>query len=1029
MNNEDKKYILINKEKDFSRIFKSSWTFVKAFLNKLWKQPYIIYKLLLYSDIKDIKNNLAPFFANNFYDNILSSNFFSDNLIYIIYLLLKQEINNLENINSENFLENTKCGMFLEQLFDKIDIKFFCKSNILNIIESLESNFSSKRICFDVDSLDNYFKNNIKNKNFENIFIMYKEIPNNEIGKKDEINLEKNNSEDIKIFNSKYLIDIKIKNLEEFIIKYEKENNYNMKEYIKYQVDESKKEIEIFNNKNINADKNKKIKNKNEIYSNENFINHLFLCEHSKEIFSLYIKSFIKTIEIINLLFKNLMSNIHLIPYPIKCICKIILILIKKKFPNINKPQQIAFISRFFLNKLFLPILKKPSLKPLISEYIISDETIKNLNLISKILCKLCSGKLYTYNDNYGNYSPFNRFFMEKIPEIFNFFDCILNVDIPIFVSKIINGELDENFRPSFFDDNPDEDIFYRAIFFNIDDLFIIIQNMQKFKEKLFVNENTKKLEKIFDKITQKNYFEIIEGIKNKKIYENLDNGINSDNKSKNKGNKGNKKTKLKEIHNYYLITKILTNKKYSYIFKMKQEKEYFNIKELKKIETEEEIMSNNIIKIKNLICQILYNFNIFKKSDFINETIINSLKIFKELKKYIKSSDYIIDDTIPNEWYINTLLQYFNKIPQKYKDNDYTLLYEEILKDLNNSLKLLSFDILGLFLDKIKFTKKNIMYLQKEEKNLIDISLNEKVQAIIKYMEVPCELYFCYNNKEKIFSIKEKKEDKSIEFLDSMIIKVPDKNLKISKTIISFTKIFPNFVQSGVFLGENIKIFEFLKEMNIPKIIEQYLNIVKNKIKIFKIWKTEDEFNKINNKIYDFVTEKIYNKIYPITPSQKDIDIYTNCIKLSWTEPNNYIINKTNYTFDSFLPSIINDFQQLHKKKSPRKKIIVMKDIFNCIKNLVKLNGDDGDNIGIDQQISILNYAFVKAQPKNIETDCNYIELFIQKNGENENLLSQIKIISKFVEEIKYTDLFGVSQEEFDEKFINNKELNTDIN
>ena len=71
---------------------------------------------------------------------------------------------------------------------------------------------------------------------------------------------------------------------------------------------------------------------------------------------------------------------------------------------------------------------------------------------------------------------------MEKMPEIFNFFECILNVDIPIFVSKIINRELDENFRPSFLYDNPDEDIFYRAIFFNIDDLYIIIQNMLKFK-------------------------------------------------------------------------------------------------------------------------------------------------------------------------------------------------------------------------------------------------------------------------------------------------------------------------------------------------------------------------------------------------------------------------------------------------------------------------------------------------------------------------------------------------------------------
>ena len=64
------------------------------------------------------------------------------------------------------------------------------------------------------------------------------------------------------------------------------------------------------------------------------------------------------------------------------------------------------------------------------------------------------------------------------------------------------------------------------------------------------------------------------------------------------------------------------------------------------------------------------------------------------------------------------------------------------------------------------------------------------------------------------------------------------------------------------------------------------------------------------------------------------------------------------------------------------------MRDIFNCINNLVKLNGGDS-NIDIDQQISILIYAFIKAQPSNIESDCNYIELFIEKDGENEKLFS----------------------------------------
>ena len=75
---------------------------------------------------------MAQFFVHNFYENILSSQYIEDNLIYIITALLNEEINNITNINnSDNFLDDTKCGIFLEQLCGKIDIKSFCKLNIL----------------------------------------------------------------------------------------------------------------------------------------------------------------------------------------------------------------------------------------------------------------------------------------------------------------------------------------------------------------------------------------------------------------------------------------------------------------------------------------------------------------------------------------------------------------------------------------------------------------------------------------------------------------------------------------------------------------------------------------------------------------------------------------------------------------------------------------------------------------------------------------------------------------------------------
>ena len=68
------------------------------------------------------------------------------------------------------------------------------------------------------------------------------------------------------------------------------------------------------------------------------------------------------------------------------------------------------------------------------------------------------------------------------------------------------------------------------------------------------------------------------------------------------------------------------------------------------------------------------------------------------------------------------------------------------------------------------------------------------------------------------------------------------------------------------------------------------------------------------------------------------------------------------------------------------------------------------------------------KIQPINIETDCNYIELFIDENGENSSLLAQLRVISKFVEDIEYKNLIGVNKEEFNNKFVLKEEF-SDIN
>ena len=134
--------------------------------------------------------------------------------------------------------------------------------------------------------------------------------------------------EDSVIFNSKYILNINPKTID-----YKKYDNYdagNIKEFIESQ--------------NIDSTS----KNSWGKFSNDNFINNIFKSGESENILSIYIISFIKVIESINILFKALLENSSIIPYSMKCICKIIYVLLKKKFPNIKRLQLNSFISRFF---------------------------------------------------------------------------------------------------------------------------------------------------------------------------------------------------------------------------------------------------------------------------------------------------------------------------------------------------------------------------------------------------------------------------------------------------------------------------------------------------------------------------------------------------------------------------------------------------------------------------------------------------------------------------------------------------------
>ena len=148
---EERKFELV---KDSSEFLHDLNTYFPKLMNYLWDQPKMISYIIQNARNRYVEEYLAPFFADNFYENILSSNYVEDNLMYILALLLESEINNLNDINqSESFLEKTPCGYLLSEIRKKKDIQAFFKTIIFDSIENLEVNYSTYKINFDINTL------------------------------------------------------------------------------------------------------------------------------------------------------------------------------------------------------------------------------------------------------------------------------------------------------------------------------------------------------------------------------------------------------------------------------------------------------------------------------------------------------------------------------------------------------------------------------------------------------------------------------------------------------------------------------------------------------------------------------------------------------------------------------------------------------------------------------------------------------------------------------------------------------------
>ena len=982
---DNRKFELVKDKEEFLH---DLYNYLPNLMNYLWDNPKIVSFVLQNSEIKDIKNHLAPLFVNNFYGNILSSYFVEDNLIYVLTKLLKEEIDKLNSPDEyDKFLNNSPCGCLLEEFRKKIDIKKYLKTIICDSIKDLEEENSNLNISFDIKKLEQRFNKNNKDSKIKKeefistnyISLSFASLDN------DNFRNQKKLRKLQEIFNQKYIISL---------------NKEFLKETLK-NVQGNKKMYDFVNAKIIEC-------NEDELFSNKNFIDtNIYKSSYPQIVFLLYQIYFMITTNFIDLIMKNIINNLQSMPYSIKIICKIIFLLISKKFPSVSGMEKNVFVSKFFFEKLIIPAIQNPGIEAFISDFIISTNTVENLKIISEILHKFTLGEFYKSKDKDICFTSFNLYFLEKMDKLFNIFENIIKVNLPFFIDKFINNELPSDYHYDYFIENPDEIITHRSILFNLEQAKALLLTINKLKKDIFFDKKYIKLEKTIEKLMNKNNQNLLNTI--------LSEGNKSelDLKSKKRVSKVYKNFEPLKLH-YFLITSFLYNEKYKNLFEIEQNNPNFTLKELNSTPDEESNMKNNIIKVKNFFSSLLYNNNKLVKTDFGEGKTKNTKTILMELKNFMKSSNYVVDESIPSEWYVISLLEYLEKIPINLTKNDCEELYNQIEADINNSIKELDFDLLSLIMGKLKYSKRTKSFYDKSLIILNDVKLNNISKEFIENKNIPVDLVFQYDENEEnnIFQINSSnikiKEKISYDKINDYE-KKQKLNTKVCLTINDFTKNFPNLVKIQEF--QDIDVLEFQRKLDFPNKINHYISLIKD-----FIMKNLDNFDdSIMDKISEYIMSKIYNKIYPNEPYDQDTKIYQQSIRLSWIKLNNLAKMKMNFVYGSFLSDVFKYFNLIDSEKSPNKKIFNVSEIFNSIRFLLKFNGG-GKDVGVDDQMPLLNYAIIKAQPLRIYSNAKFMELYIgdRKSKSEGNQLTQLLSICEHIIKIDHSQLFDVSLEEF---------------
>ena len=1000
--------------------------------------------IIIYLIIEEHFLNKLPkvIFTNNI-DNKKMKEFLSDSILYEIFksITRKPDVRNFTcTILSEPLLK-------LEGYNDLLSIEtrflanFLIKENQINQSNTFISKKNDKNhLSFDESStiISSDFSKTLSASSFLNNTINSRaeEILNVE---EDKLNLD--NIEINPCFNED---DVTLEYLKQKLLELEQKNEndpivISFKEFITMQINQINTEnSEIFSN----SVKIKAIK----IYTAFNGK------ENSEALIETLLKNYNKLTNFIDEVLIKLKENINSLPHIIKSIFNIIDILINKKYAKENSKvvefQRLMTLSNYLIGNIILPLILNPDFNGIITTCVISKITKENLEVITKILNKLLSGNLFS-NKNESEYTIFNKYIIKTLPKIFSIIKSLnlqKNFKLSKVVTKFINscdslGNPKRNINYNYFEENK-EYIQLQSICFSWLDLVILIDLFKKYKESgnqdekfqeysaafnEFINIREYCVEKYNDNLTnfQIDFF-VIEKINYSQYFTEQIENVLEDNYLALMTNEEKEDEKVllfkkclvevltyvnklhKESFNYFVQKNyeqlIKDNDIFTLLLNEKLNNDYVGSKfEGDKSDNEEN--DNENINFNNLYNNIEKEKKLFSLKGL--EQNENEDADFKEVifPQIIDTIKYELGHNLDSAKtkrivFCSSYLQiHIDDLPKEYKENNYCLLILDIIKEHETIINGLNFSIINQFYLKLKSGEKLNMIITN---NYLKIKEMEKcicIEFLFDKLDLPCKLNI--------------KKD-GMGNITKVVYEPVESSQSLIHSIQSFIEIFPDFrnfskkVEDIIDLEEKVEL-----DVALNAYFKDLRGLVKNEKIISRF--SNDEYESITYELENYILFKLYEKLFPSVSTKTDKKFYKKCCRLDFIKPENLIKDKKMIN-EKLWEASMNLIVEMDEKLTPADKVKNFGKAFGILQNSITFSSGKND-LGIDDTISTLIYVMLKSKPKNIFSNSKYCQLFLNPELAKKQygiLLSQIEMIKNIINDMKYTDLIGVTEEEF---------------